>query len=702
MGRKHCIIERARINALLAKSCKNPIVFIIAGTGYGKTSSVASFLKQTNKAAVWVNHTQKDNCPHHFWNTLIEAVQTCDPATAYTLECLDIPQDSEFTIKHIDECCSIFEEASRSGKQFPLVIDNFQHISNKSILKLIDKLINSFLEIPYIKETIIVISRIEPNVNTMSLFSKGLLSRITASDLGFTVEETVEYFKQRKIIIHADKASTLCNKTEGWILAIKHIADEMQAGNLKNNPYVNITKMFDDLFSSLPASYQHFLIAISVFDEWAMEVLTRVIDALPYKLPPCMKNIPCTGNVNDVEHMNNLSAVYYYDLYLHSFKINKLFLNYLRGYQDKILDSEIKITTEIISSWCIENTMCKDVSIPYASYSIYGYLSTTDSLCKAELSFFKGDVNTAEQYAREAIFKAQENRHYKTEHKSLFYLLRIYLYIGNTCSGLQAWMQMKALLDKPDFPNRFTLFDISSGWMYAHTGVADNIAAWLSDEFQGTTYDIHNGYEALVKAKALFSQCRFNDALELLDRDDVRNSLGAFYLGMLEITVLKMALYRRIGDKARALQMLESAYEMAFIPGENYTKDVTRFDMPFIEMGEDMRILASSALVKNAWQTKRAWLTAIRNKASVYEKKLSISRDQWRGNKDKGSIPLLAGQELSVLSGISKGLTREEIAYDVNFSVTTVKNIIKSVYTKLGAVNRADAIRIAASYNLLK
>jgi LuxR family maltose regulon positive regulatory protein len=40
-------------------------------------------------------------------------------------------------------------------------------------------------------------------------------------------------------------------------------------------------------------------------------------------------------------------------------------------------------------------------------------------------------------------------------------------------------------------------------------------------------------------------------------------------------------------------------------------------------------------------------------------------------------------------------LTREEIAIVNHISLDTVKSEIKSVYAKLHAVNRADAVRIA-------
>jgi LuxR family maltose regulon positive regulatory protein len=42
-------------------------------------------------------------------------------------------------------------------------------------------------------------------------------------------------------------------------------------------------------------------------------------------------------------------------------------------------------------------------------------------------------------------------------------------------------------------------------------------------------------------------------------------------------------------------------------------------------------------------------------------------------------------------------MTQEEIASVSSLSVNTVKSMIRSVYNKLGALNKADAVRIAAA-----
>jgi LuxR family maltose regulon positive regulatory protein len=61
----------------------------------------------------------------------------------------------------------------------------------------------------------------------------------------------------------------------------------------------------------------------------------------------------------------------------------------------------------------------------------------------------------------------------------------------------------------------------------------------------------------------------------------------------------------------------------------------------------------------------------------------------------------LSRQEREVLTELSQGLTREEIADHLSIPLNTIKGVIRSVYHKLGALNRADAIRIATSLGLL-
>jgi LuxR family maltose regulon positive regulatory protein len=327
-----------------------------------------------------------------------------------------------------------------------------------------------------------------------------------------------------------------------------------------------------------------------------------------------------------------------------------------------------------------------------------GYPNGIDSLCRAELAFFKGDLNSAEQHVREAIFQAREKGGQKTQYevqsKGFFYLLRIHLANGDIPGSREAWQQLVSRLDISDYTSRYALTDILCGWVYAHIGLFERTAPWLRNEYEESELNLYfHNLESLVKAKTLFAENRYEEALVFLERKEVKEGLGSFHLGVLETTVLESVTLRRMGSEAEAIRTLEKAYETAL--GNN-------LDMPFIEYGEDMRLLAGAALLDKNCAIPRPWLETIRNKSSVYGKKMMTVVERALYDLGADSNPFLSSQELSILTGLSQGLTREEIAGASSLSVNTVKNMLKTIYNKLGAVNRADAIRIATQAGILK
>jgi LuxR family maltose regulon positive regulatory protein len=126
--------------------------------------------------------------------------------------------------------------------------------------------------------------------------------------------------------------------------------------------------------------------------------------------------------------------------------------------------------------------------------------------------------------------------------------------------------------------------------------------------------------------------------------------------------------------------------------------------MPFVEMGRDMYLLTGAALKDEKNIIPRPWLEKIRRNASAYAKRLLAAAAKFGEQKRDPYSPeiILSRQEMRVLTGLSQGLTREEIARTNKLSINRVKNVIKGVYLKLGALNRADAIRISVDLGLLK
>jgi LuxR family maltose regulon positive regulatory protein len=320
-----------------------------------------------------------------------------------------------------------------------------------------------------------------------------------------------------------------------------------------------------------------------------------------------------------------------------------------------------------------------------------------DDLGRVELNFFRGDLEGAEQCSRRALAKAREWGQHELENRALFFQLRISLSRGNAEKIQELFRLLEAQLDEVHYVNRFTYYDIVSGWYYTQTGQVDKLAPWLKNDFEESDLNsMSHGMEILVKAKYHFAEKRYPAALAALEGQEKKYDAGDFVMGMIEILALKALCHYYLRNSGAAFAALEEAYRLAR-PNALY--------MPFVELGKNMRALAGAAL-RNTTGIPAAWLEWVRRNASAYAKKLFLVTEQCRqpgpGREKPGQTGiLLSPREREVLAELSQGLTRKEIAGHLSLSVNTVKSVIRSAYNKLGAANRADAVRLAASLGLL-
>ena len=853
---------RPRVNALLKKALENPITFIKAGEGCGKSTSVKSFLEKRKEKVIWISLTQQDNDPSFFWENICQAVVLINAKAAGILKKCGFP----FTQNQILSCISAFEESEGKNDRYIIIAEDCHHIYDPRVIKAVTQLLNNQFK----NERYILISRRETSLNLIHLLSKGLLSRINTEELHFTKEEIMEYFLLKNMIIKESEAAAILYDTEGWILAVVLISEDMKKNKneykstIFGKGIVEIIKK--DFYDPCPDYLKYMLTIASLFESWSMEALEKIAEQLNVNLPAD----------EDIEKdLGSLNPLLRYDPYTQSLKIHHAFLELLKKEQETIGKEETRAACIVMAKWCMDNNLwieaakyyskvheyegliraihsyprlysfntasvflqlienivndrraqkddenfiflcyaeragillnlgrykeaeqilnecitiftaaldekkennftyqilyicyschatmslinyiySADISrmpyyfkkgykyqkfitdnkahytgkiniasylnvigknpqpnefekfisvlsecIPYTASNnfISGSLLGMDKLCKGEQAFFYGNLDDAEQYLKEGIIETRRAKQFEAEAKGYFYLLRIYLGNGDYESSIEVWDKIEYLLVLDDNPNRYALYDISSGWIYAHLGKTEKIAAWLKEENEESGLNIlFSNLEFMVKSKYLYAERQFNELLELIKSEKMSRSLGIFHFGFLELKLLEAASLKQLGMEEESLLAMEEAYKSSRMGSE------LLFEMPFIELGEDMRDLCRIALGKTQELIPIPWLENIRNKSSAYEKKLNMVKTLYREKQgEEPSLPLLS-LELQILEKMSVGLTREDIAQELSMSLNTIKNTIKSIYEKLGALNQADAIRIALKNNLI-
>jgi LuxR family maltose regulon positive regulatory protein len=335
-------------------------------------------------------------------------------------------------------------------------------------------------------------------------------------------------------------------------------------------------------------------------------------------------------------------------------------------------------------------------AIPYTSVSIGGYLFGADVLSRAELAYYQGDLNKAEQFAREAVYRGREKKQYEIENRALLYLMRIGLHRGDAAGVRELERQMRALLEKDEYVNRYIIYDIIMGHFYVRLGLTGKVAPWIRQEREeGETNAQFRGFDTLVKVFCLVVEKKYPAALQALKLAQVKSEVRTFLLGVLEMAALEAVIRHRLGDGEGAFAALKKAYD---------TAKPNALNMPFIELGEHMSSLTGAFLKAHPENSGGGipgeWLQTIRRNASASAKKHSLVRVQYTGRETPASADF-SQHELAILGSLSLGRTGEEIAGDMNISVKMVKSAIRSLYVRLGVTNRTGAIRIATERGLL-
>ena len=115
------------------------------------------------------------------------------------------------------------------------------------------------------------------------------------------------------------------------------------------------------------------------------------------------------------------------------------------------------------------------------------------------------------------------------------------------------------------------------------------------------------------------------------------------------------------------------------------------------EMSQAVANGASCALLKDA--TSEALITAIRD---VHAGKKVIAPHLLKMSEEETGSARLTEHQLELLTAVAKGLTNHDIARQFGIAHVSVKKQLKTIFAKLGAANRAEAVAIAISKQLVK
>ena len=314
----------------------------------------------------------------------------------------------------------------------------------------------------------------------------------------------------------------------------------------------------------------------------------------------------------------------------------------------------------------------------------------------------RGDAEAGLEQAERGVQLAESGGDLALLGWSYLCLLRVLNVIGDRAAAARAIKKMESRAREYALPTWVT--HQAAAWqarLWLAEGNTEGALAWGRDRglIVGEEAELPQelGFfsliEAIVVARILIKQRRLAEALNLLRPLLAPAEAGDRTTRVIEILLLQALALEAGADTDQALETLERALAMAEPEG---------FQGIFVDEGPSLAHLLLEAATRGI---KRDYVDALLAQFG------DAGNEGLRTAKPSGTSSVvgpsslldpLSERELEVLELVAAGLTNREIATRLFLSLNTVKSHTRSIYPKLGAHSRTQAVARARAWGILQ
>jgi LuxR family maltose regulon positive regulatory protein len=230
--------------------------------------------------------------------------------------------------------------------------------------------------------------------------------------------------------------------------------------------------------------------------------------------------------------------------------------------------------------------------------------------------------------------------------------------------------------------------------IYLRQGKLSKAQNWAQEQGLSTGDEIGylREFELITLARVLLAEYRgshteaaVRDALHLLDRLSIAAEEGKRIGSAIEISIVQALAHHARGNRARALESLKHALNLA--EPEGYLRI-------FVDEGKAMTELLAGLDKSQEDEGLKDYVRRLLNASEKQREKASASPPQ-------PLIDPLSQRELEVLRLVEQGLSNDQIGKKLFLSVNTVKGHNLRIFNKLQARSRTEAVARARELGLL-
>src|SRR6266498_1410132 len=212
------LLARSHLVSRLEEATKRELVLVSTPAGFGKTTLLASWARNTERPVAWLSLDGDDNDPVRFWRYTIAAVDRVHKGigehTLSLFNALAQPTSNAVVTALVNELAALPDE-------LVLILDNYHLIESQAVHDSLTFLLDHLSPGMHV----VISSRSDPPIPLARFRARGQLAELRAADLRFTLEEAAALLRRVwGLNLPEESIAALEARTEGWVTGLQLVA----------------------------------------------------------------------------------------------------------------------------------------------------------------------------------------------------------------------------------------------------------------------------------------------------------------------------------------------------------------------------------------------------------------------------------------------------------------------------------------------
>jgi LuxR family maltose regulon positive regulatory protein len=271
-------IRRSSLLKRLAQGDPGPIVSVVAPAGYGKTTLLSQWAERNGQTFAWMSVDEKDNDPKILLTYIAEALDAVEPVGRRVFDALSSPASS-VPGSVVPQVGSAF---SSMTSPVVLILDDVHLLHNSECRAALSVLAD---HVPA-GSRLVLAGRAEPPLRIARLRAEGKILEVGPGDLSLTREEASSLLRAAEVALTEDEVAELHRRTEGWAaglyLAALYLKEGGSLGSAAaafggDDRFVS-EYMESELLARIPQQQRAFLTRTAVLERMSGPLCEAVLD----------------------------------------------------------------------------------------------------------------------------------------------------------------------------------------------------------------------------------------------------------------------------------------------------------------------------------------------------------------------------------------------------------------------------------------